>query len=502
MANTDIKQNDESNTSSDSFTDIIITEVVETSSDNISDDVSSVNIENTGNDLPVDDDILFYTLHESEGDKGDGSQPPIMDEADIPFSHLHESRKSDGSQPPIMDEADIPFSHLHENRKSEGVQPPIMDEMDMPFGIAHELISSSPPMEVPLMNEADLGDVPNDTEVLSSPLGEAGFGVADMPIYNRDPIILASGDDENIFNFQPSPIKEGTTLDFELPADYEKLTPEEISRRKKLLNDKRIQAQYTKVYEAIDVEYARILESDVSVNKDITDWAQNLLYETRFIIMNYRIDDIPKAEWNIQQIRARLDRAKVSMDLTWSWGIPIIGWAILWFSICTYFIFNPNPLFELLGLNLTNDIYVTELLVKDIFLRAMLFGGIGGVASVIFNLLRFTSKRAYDTEFTLSYLTKPFMGMIVGSLIYLIVFVLMRLLGITPRGIDISSIEEGSKVVLFVALTWGLAAFAGFKEDLFFDLLRRTLKTIFRDTPSKDHTPKSESPSSIDMSRA
>ena len=94
------------------------------------------------------------------------------------------------------------------------------------------------------------------------------------------------------------------------------------------------------------------------------------------------------------------------------------------------------------------------------------------------------------------------MGMIVGSLIYLIVFVLMRLLGITPRGIDISSIEEGSKVVLFVALTWGLAAFAGFKEDLFFDLLRRTLKTIFRDTPSKDHTPKSESPSSIDMSRA
>ena len=70
--------------------------------------------------------------------------------------------------------------------------------------------------------------------------------------------------------------------------------------------------------------------------------------------------------------------------------------------------------------------------------------------------------------------------MIVGTLIYLMVFVVMRPFGLTP-----SILQQNTGTtsrLIFEVLSYFLATAAGFKENLAFDLLGRVLKVIFRDT--------------------
>ena len=272
---------------------------------------------------------------------------------------------------------------------------------------------------------------------------------------------------------------EAATLPFELPANVEDLSPEERKERERLLNDPRIREQFIQIYNAIDTEYEHILDDNISVSKEITDWAHKLLAETRQIVMNYQIKYLAKAEWNIEQVRARFDRAEESAKQAEKWSRWLIIWGMLWFVVFVYLIFTPDYLLKFL---VSNDA-LSDLLVPDIFLRTLFFGAIGGVAAVFHSLLRYITKRTFDVEYVLSYFVKPFMGMIVGTLIYLIVFVVMRPFGLTPTVLSQSGtgdVQTGR--LIFEVLSYFLATAAGFKENLVFDLLNKTLKILFRDS--------------------
>ncbi|MFQ5576882.1 MAG: hypothetical protein ACE5G8_07835 [Anaerolineae bacterium] len=307
------------------------------------------------------------------------------------------------------------------------------------------------------------------------------------PVVSRTTRLSLAGDDmvDDTFDFS-SIGAETPDIPFELPQELiESLTPEERKKRTIHLKDPRIREQFLQVYNAIDTEYEHILKSDVSVSKSITDWSHRLLGETRHIIMNYQIEFLDKAEWNIEQVRARLDRAEESSRQGGKWSLWITLWGIVWFLLFVYLIFKPDYLQKILA----SQTALSDLLVPDVFLRTIFFGGIGGVAAVFYSLLRYVSERRFDKAFVLSYFTKPFMGMIVASLIYLIVFVVMRPFNITPN-IDFNGGDETSRFV-FEVLSYILAAAAGFKENLFFDLLSKVMKILFRDT---DTTQEVEAP--------
>ncbi|MFQ5613964.1 MAG: hypothetical protein ACE5H9_17720 [Anaerolineae bacterium] len=269
----------------------------------------------------------------------------------------------------------------------------------------------------------------------------------------------------------------------------EELTAEQRAEK---LKDQRVLEQFNQVYAAIDEQYQRILDRNASVSKEITDWAHNLLAEARYIILEYQVEHLARAEWNIEQVRARLDRAEESQRRR-IYAYIISIWGLAWFAAFVAFIFRVDLLSQFLQSSTTKG-----LLDPDVFLTTLFFGGIGGVTAVFYHLHYYVSKRTYDISYNLSYIAKPFMGMILGTLVYIIVFGLMGTFGIRPAGALGQIVEGGTEltasskaVTLFV---WALALASGFKENLAFELLERIMKVIFRRQSGDDDADRAEPP--------
>jgi hypothetical protein len=239
----------------------------------------------------------------------------------------------------------------------------------------------------------------------------------------------------------------------------------------------------------VDAQYERILREDASISKPITDWAHNMLAEARAIVLSRQIDKLPKAEWNIEQVRARLDRAYESRKNARRYSVPILLWGFTWFVVFVYLIFNPNLILFLLNIGNFQD----ALLNPQIFLQALFFGGIGGVAAVFYHLFKYMRARSFDSQFVLSYFGKPIMGMIVGSITYLTLYG-ARFVGLAVfQGQQPDADAEGLRLIIYV-----VAIATGFKENLAFDLLNRTIKAVLgsedREEEEKPTEPKPAAP--------
>ena len=72
------------------------------------------------------------------------------------------------------------------------------------------------------------------------------------------------------------------------------------------------------------------------------------------------------------------------------------------------------------------------------------------------------------------------MGMILGSMVYLTVFVVMRVLGLAPVGLQPEQAPGAPLLtdVMYLAILYFIAMAAGFKENLAFDLLNRVIKAV------------------------
>jgi hypothetical protein len=245
-------------------------------------------------------------------------------------------------------------------------------------------------------------------------------------------------------------------------------------QREELLRRRSVQEDLADLDRAIDAQYDRILRDNVSVNKWITDWCHNLLAEARNIVLHQHVENLAKAEWDVQQVRARLDRAEESERKALRYAWPITIWGVIWFGIFVYLIFDPGFLLRLLGMPESNDTF----LVPEIFMRTLFFGGIGAVAAVFYHLFKYVQERSFDSQFGFSYVTKPFMGMILGSMIYLTVFVVTRSLRIAPAGLAIAGEGDLATDLMYLALLYFIAMAAGFKENVAFDLLNRVIKSV------------------------
>jgi hypothetical protein len=252
------------------------------------------------------------------------------------------------------------------------------------------------------------------------------------------------------------------------------LTPEQRAQQ---LRRPSVRKKLVDLDRAIAGQYDRILQQDVSVNKPITDWCQNMLAEARTIVLNLQVENLAKAEWDVEQVRARLDRADESQRQSRVMAWPIMIWGLAWFLIFVYLLFNPA--FIMRALSIDTSSFSDAFLVPAIFLRALFFGGVGGVAAVFYHLFKYVRERSFDSQYVLSYVGKPFMGMILGSMVYLMVFVVMKVLGFAPPGLN--STTGSVTDVVYTAFLFFVAMAAGFKENLAFSMLNRLIKTVLGD---------------------
>jgi hypothetical protein len=322
-------------------------------------------------------------------------------------------------------------------------------------------MAASPPTlpSTPLPAPATESPPPLPTRPPSSPPGEE----------TATPRLTGAPDQDS--NLLPMPRLGGAAENsMNLPRSV-RLTDEQ---RAELSQHQDVQEKLVELSRAIQVEYDRILHDDVSTNKDITDWCHTLLAEARVIVMYRELGDLARAEWCVQQVRARLDRAEQSTQQIWV-PVAITLWGVAWFISFISLIFDPLWVLGLLNLANFSDPFISP----EVFLRALFFGGLGGVAAVFYHLFKYVRDRSFDGKYVLSYFGKPFMGMILGSMIYLTVFVAMRLLGLTPVGLP-GSAPESVTNVLYMALLYFIAMAVGFKENLAFDLLSRVIKAVLR----------------------
>ena len=219
----------------------------------------------------------------------------------------------------------------------------------------------------------------------------------------------------------------------------------------------------------------RLLRENVSINKDITNRCHNLLEEARMIVIYRELENLARAEWCVEQVRGRLDRADDSRKQVKA-PILIIVWGVTWFILLVYLIFNPT--WVLLRFNLTR--FTESFINAEIFLRTLFFGGIGGVVAMLYHLSKHVSDRRFDSTHVLSYFGKPFMGMVLGGMIYLIVFVAMWLLGVSPIGLPESNAEMFTNI-LYTGILFSIAMAVGFKENQAFKLINRVMKGVLRD---------------------
>ena len=105
----------------------------------------------------------------------------------------------------------------------------------------------------------------------------------------------------------------------------------------------------------------------------------------------------------------------------------------------------------------------------------MVWGGVGGVVAIWYSLFKHVSQRDFDIQYGLSYVTKPFFGLILGGTVYMIVQLLILSLGISPvflpegiAGLPTSTIAPW--------LVYLMAWVCGFNESRIFGLVDGAMK--------------------------
>lgn len=248
------------------------------------------------------------------------------------------------------------------------------------------------------------------------------------------------------------------------------LTEEEKEQILTWLGEQQIHEMETAIGEAYVQVRATIADNEV-----ISSECFNKLLQARDIVVHRDLGKIAQAEYYVEWVRTRLQRARNSDAAAKKSQWWILIWGLLWFSVflALLILLNEGWFRNIIaGAGLSNT-----LVNMDVLLSTMIWGGIGGVVSVLYSLFKHVGQRDFDPHYSLSYIGKPFLGVILGATVYMVFNLLMRTLGIVP--VEVSGMEEAAAPAVAPGVMYLLAWFSGFKENRIFDILDRTMKRIF-----------------------
>jgi hypothetical protein len=376
------------------------------------------------------------------------------DEAVEPLESLDEEAIV-AAEPPesLVDDAD------------EAVEPvePIIEEavaVDEPYEALEEMPT---PAQEEVMDEPDLQETaalfelppPETSDLTGSVLpprpSEPAFDMADLDSEAAD---IQAADE---------PVEQPELPDRELTED----------EKGQLLARLEV-ARFRELDEQISRAYDQVL-SEVGDNNQITTECHNLLLKARDIVLHRDASKVPQAEYFVEQVRARLRRSAESEAAAKKYAWRIAGWGLLWFAIdvIALFLLSLSGVQAMIATATSSNLVVN----MEIFLPAMLWGGIGGVAAVFYSLFKHVGRRDFDSQYNLSYVGKPFLGAILGATVYMVVHLMILTLGILPGGL--LAVEAGNSPIIMPWLIYLLAWACGFKENRIFDLVDRVIKQLF-----------------------
>jgi hypothetical protein len=211
----------------------------------------------------------------------------------------------------------------------------------------------------------------------------------------------------------------------------------------------------------------------VGVNESLTQECHNLLMEARDIVINLELEKLAKAEANVERVRGILERASQSSQKARKYGWLLTLWALVWFAPFLFIFLRADLVIGWLG-QFGVEPVVENILDLRLFVPTLAAGGIGGVAAVFYALTKHISARDFDPSYALSYIFKPFMGLILGAIIFLVVHAGTVALGVAP----VPGSTEASRYAIYPYILYVIALAAGLREDLAFNMLSDAVKTI------------------------
>lgn len=361
-----------------------------------------------------------------------------------------------GGPGPGLEEADLPVAE---------VGSPVL-EVDMAYaeeafaveaGVDPEAEMFAPAVEEPV------SETSWEATIFEPPPPEVDDVVAGVLPPRPEELYLEGIEEEIALHDIQEP--EVPVLPIELP-DRE-LTEEERTQILDWLGEQRIQ----ELESAIDDAYAEV-RSTVASNESIATDCTNRLLKARDIVVRRDVAKMAQAEYYVEWVRTRLQRTVDSDTAARKYQWPILIWGLLWFTglLALLILLNGSWFQE----TIISPGSSNALVDMEIFLSTIIWGGIGGVVAVLYSLFKHVGQRDFDTHFGLSYIGKPFLGLIIGATVYMAFSLVIRTLGIFPVTV------EGTGEVVLPSLTPGVmylfAWVSGFKENRVFDLMDRTMK--------------------------
>lgn len=216
----------------------------------------------------------------------------------------------------------------------------------------------------------------------------------------------------------------------------------------------------------IDAAYESVRRS-VSGNESVSVDAYNTLLKARDILVMRKIDQLSQAEYYLELVRARMKRAAASETAAQKYQWRLLGWGLFWgVAFIVLLILLGQDWFR----NIVAPAGEAESLIElDIFISAMLWGGVGGAVAVLYSLFKHIGERDFDSQFLVSYVGKPFLGFISGAIIYMAFNLLIRAVGIVAPGLEAAGSDAAPVVEPNVVYLIALAA--GFKEARLLELI-------------------------------
>ena len=223
----------------------------------------------------------------------------------------------------------------------------------------------------------------------------------------------------------------------------------------------------------IDSLYAQV-QAEVGANKFLADYCMGLLSEARALLAGGRAEDFARAELDIEQVKAKLKRARESDEAARKHGRRILAWGIFWFVIFVSSLFNAPRIIEWLGWGNPHG-----MISPIIFISALAWGGIGGVVAGFYDLSWHIFRRDYDSQYNIFYFVEPLMGVALGGIIFLVLNTgLVALIGEpigSPRILSLSGKTDLTPYPLYL-----LACLAGFKQQFAYKVLDDVMRALVR----------------------
>ncbi len=229
----------------------------------------------------------------------------------------------------------------------------------------------------------------------------------------------------------------------------------------------------------LDEEISQVYDqvrTEVGASESIVNQCYNLLLRARDIVLRRELTRIPQAEYYVEQARARLDRAAASRRGARRNAWWIMLWGLIWAMVYVALLVVLGSTYVAGWINYwgLRSAYMDP----SILLPAMVWGGIGGVVAIWWHLFKHVSQRDFDSSYNISYLGKPFFGLILGATVYMVVFLFVTSLGIWPSA-EATGVEGRGNPAITPWIIYLTAWACGFKENRIFGMVDRLMKSIF-----------------------